>query len=48
MAWLKKAVAAGWSNAAHTAADHDLDELRGRDDFKALVAGLKASAEMTN
>ena len=48
MAWLKKAVAAGLNNASHMAADHDLDDLRGREDFKALVAGLKASAEKKN
>jgi hypothetical protein len=41
MAWLKQAVAAGWRNAAHLAADHDLDALRARDDFKALVAELE-------
>jgi tetratricopeptide (TPR) repeat protein len=41
MAWLKQAVAAGWSNAAHLAVDHDLDALRARDDFKALVAELE-------
>jgi hypothetical protein len=41
MAWVKQAVAAGWSNAAHLAIDHDLDALRARDDFKALVAALE-------
>jgi len=48
MAWLKRAVAAGFNSASHMAADHDLDDLRGREDFKALVAGLKASAEKKN
>jgi len=40
MEWLKKAVAAGWNNRAHTETDSDLDALRGRADFKALVASL--------
>jgi serine/threonine protein kinase len=40
MAWLKQAVSAGYKDAAHMKEDHDLDALRGRDDFKRLVAGL--------
>jgi serine/threonine protein kinase/tetratricopeptide (TPR) repeat protein len=42
MAWLKKAVAAGWKNAAHMEKDKDLDALRDREDFKKLLAELKA------
>jgi hypothetical protein len=40
MAALSAAVAAGWSNAAHTARDRDLAPLRERPDFQALLAGL--------
>ena len=40
MATLTKAVAAGWDDAAQTAADPDLTPLHGRDDFRRLVAGL--------
>ena len=42
MAWLQKAVAAGWSNVAHMEADPDLDAIRDRADFKALVGKLKS------
>jgi eukaryotic-like serine/threonine-protein kinase len=42
MAWLKRAVAAGFRNAAHMKKDTDLDALRGRDDFKKLMAELEA------
>jgi serine/threonine protein kinase len=42
MAWLHKAVAAGYKNAAHLKQDQDLDALRGREDFKKLLAGLEA------
>jgi hypothetical protein len=38
---LRKAVKAGWKDAAHMRADTDLDPLRGRDDFKQLVAELE-------
>jgi hypothetical protein len=48
MAWLKRAVVAGFNIASYMADDHHLDELRGREDFKALVAGLKASAQKKN
>jgi serine/threonine protein kinase len=44
MAWLKKAVAAGWKNAAHMLKDKDLDALRDREDFKKLLAELAAGA----
>jgi serine/threonine protein kinase len=42
MAWLKQAASAEFSNAAHMEADHDLDALRDRDDFKELVGRLKS------
>jgi eukaryotic-like serine/threonine-protein kinase len=37
---LRKAVHAGWKDAAHMAKDTDLDPLRGREDFKKLMAEL--------
>jgi serine/threonine protein kinase/tetratricopeptide (TPR) repeat protein len=42
VAWLKQAVAAGYSNAAHLKKDRDLDTLRDRADFRKLVAVLQA------
>jgi tetratricopeptide (TPR) repeat protein len=42
MAWIEKAVAAGYKNAAHLARDRDLDALRERADFRELVAELEA------
>jgi non-specific serine/threonine protein kinase/serine/threonine-protein kinase len=44
MAWLQKAVAAGWKDAAHMKTDTDLDILRDRDDFKKLMAELEAKS----
>jgi tetratricopeptide (TPR) repeat protein len=41
MAWLTKAVAAGWTNVAHMKKDTDLDFLRDREDFKKLMAELE-------
>ena len=41
MELLKKAVAAGFRDAAHMAKDTDLDPLRDRADFKQLVASLQ-------
>jgi hypothetical protein len=41
MAWLQKAVAAGYSNAAQLAQDKDFDALRGREDFQKLHAALE-------
>ena len=38
MAWLKKAVAAGYKDAAHMKQDRDLDALRSRTDFQKLLA----------
>jgi tetratricopeptide (TPR) repeat protein len=40
MAWLTRAVAAGYKNAARMTADKDLDALRRREDFKQLLARL--------
>ena len=40
MTLLRAAMAAGWSDAARTAADPDLAPLRDRPDFRALVAAL--------
>jgi hypothetical protein len=45
MAWLKKAVAAGYRDAAYMENDKDLDALRDREDFKKLLAELAAGAE---
>ena len=42
MAWLSKAVADGYTNAEHLKQVKDLDALRGREDFKKLVAELGA------
>ena len=42
MAWLHKAVAAGFSAVAHIKNDKDLDPLRDRADFKKLLAELEA------
>ncbi len=41
MAWLKRAVAAGYKDAAHIETDPLLDALRDRQDFKKLVAELQ-------
>jgi hypothetical protein len=41
MAWLERAVAAGFKNAKTMASDYDLDALRDRDDFKKLLAEMK-------
>ena len=43
MAWLERAVAAGYHDAAAMAADHELDALRHRADFKELLARLRAA-----
>jgi hypothetical protein len=42
MALLKKAVAAGWKDAAWMGREHDLDALRDREDFKKLIKELTA------
>jgi hypothetical protein len=41
---LRQAVAKGYKAAAHMKKDADLDALRGRDDFKMLVAEMGAAA----
>ena len=38
---LPQAVKAGYKDAAHIAKDTDLDPLRGREDFKKLLAELE-------
>jgi hypothetical protein len=38
---LRRAVKAGWKDAAHMAKDADLDPLRDRNDFKQLLADLE-------
>lgn len=45
MVWLTKAVAAGYKNAAHMKKDTDLDFLRGRADFKKVIAEFEKQAE---
>jgi tetratricopeptide (TPR) repeat protein len=42
---LMRAVAAGFDDAAHLKQDTDLDSLRGREDFKALVTKLEQTRE---
>jgi hypothetical protein len=42
MAWLHKAVAAGYKNAEQIKRDRDFDALRERADFKKLLAELQA------
>src|SRR5262249_24107109 len=43
VAWLERAVAAGFRGAANVAEDHDLDALRHRADFQELLARLRAA-----
>jgi serine/threonine protein kinase/tetratricopeptide (TPR) repeat protein len=38
---LRRAIAAGWSDAERVKTDHDLDALRSRKDFQALIHGLE-------
>jgi eukaryotic-like serine/threonine-protein kinase len=40
MAWLNKAVEAGFDDAEHLKREKDLDGLRGRDDFRKLIESL--------
>jgi hypothetical protein len=44
MEYLRQAVAAGYRNVVHMEKDTDLDALRGRDDFKQLLASLRQQA----
>jgi len=48
MAWLQKAVAAGWTDGSSIRKDDDLAFLRNRDDFKKLLARLEAKAPSKN
>ena len=48
MAWLKQAVAAGYSNVENMKTDKDLDFLRDRTDFQRLLADLEAEQEKVN
>jgi hypothetical protein len=45
MAWLKQAVAAGYSNIENMKTDKDLDSLRERMDFRRLLAALEANRQ---
>jgi tetratricopeptide (TPR) repeat protein len=45
MDWLKRTVAAGFKETDQIKKDTDLDALRGREDFKKLLADLEASPE---
>jgi serine/threonine protein kinase/tetratricopeptide (TPR) repeat protein len=45
MVWLRKAVAAGFRDAAHLRQNNDLRVLRDRDDFKQLLAQLEAGKD---
>jgi tetratricopeptide (TPR) repeat protein len=47
MAWLKKAVEAGWIDHVHIGNDTDLDAIRDREDFQALLTELKAKYPAT-
>ena len=44
MNYLRKAIAVGWQDHAVMADDTDMDPIRERDDYKALVAGLERMA----
>jgi hypothetical protein len=45
MELLHKAMKAGFKDAAHMRKDTDLDPLRGREDFKKLIAELEKKTE---
>ena len=45
MALLREAVKHGYKNIAHMRKDNDLDPLRGRDDFRKLLADLAGQRE---
>jgi serine/threonine protein kinase/tetratricopeptide (TPR) repeat protein len=47
MAWLTQAVAGGYKDADHTKIDKNLDALRGREDFKRLLAELPTATTST-
>jgi RNA polymerase sigma factor (TIGR02999 family) len=44
MTWLHQAIAAGYNNVDNMKHDTDLDSLRDREDFKALIRGLSTTA----
>src|SRR5262249_33428101 len=44
MDWIRQAVAAGYKNVEHLKEDKDLDPLRGREDFRKLIAALEVNA----
>ncbi|MFO0841682.1 MAG: tetratricopeptide repeat protein [Gemmataceae bacterium] len=46
MAWLTRAVAAGYKDRAHMEKDSDLDALRSREDFRKLLTGLPPKPEL--
>jgi tetratricopeptide (TPR) repeat protein len=48
MAWLHKAVAAGFKNARHMKQDKDLDPLRDREDFKKFLADLESNRPLND
>ena len=48
MAWLHKAVEAGYDNVEHMKTDADLNALRERDDFKKLLEDLTKAKESKN
>jgi tetratricopeptide (TPR) repeat protein len=43
MAWLERAVAAGFRDVARIAIEHDFEALRDREDFKRLLAEMKGN-----
>jgi serine/threonine protein kinase/tetratricopeptide (TPR) repeat protein len=45
MAWLTRAVAAGYKDVANLTKDKDLDALHGREDFRAFLRDLEADAQ---
>jgi hypothetical protein len=48
MAWLTKAVAAGWKDSGSLKRDSALDFLRDREDFKKLSTELEAKSRSAN
>jgi tetratricopeptide (TPR) repeat protein len=48
MAWLRKAVAAGYRDRDHMEKDRDLDALRAREDYQALLATLPQPPEVAS
>jgi tetratricopeptide (TPR) repeat protein len=48
MEWLRQAIEAGWTDAAHLRQDTDLDGLRERQDFQELLAELESAQSKSN